>query len=113
MRLCTPRASGWIGILGQCDQGEDASSSAAEGQPGQIVILFWPSELSEADWKHRIEQEGAEAQRRRLVIFETKIPFLGLLIFRLALRLRVLLFNLPFQIDSQDFLFGFLPVDFG
>ena len=46
MRLCTPRASAWIGILGQCDQGEDASSSAAEGQPGQIVILFWPSELS-------------------------------------------------------------------
>ncbi len=42
MRLCTPRASGWIGILGQCDQAEETSSSAEGAQPGQIVILFWP-----------------------------------------------------------------------
>jgi hypothetical protein len=75
MRLCTPRASGWIGILGQCDQGREATSSAEGGQPGQIVILFWPSELSEADWKHRIEQEGAEAQRQRLVRFDTQKLF--------------------------------------
>jgi hypothetical protein len=39
MRLCTPRASGWIGILGQCDQGEAAASSAEGGQPGQIVLF--------------------------------------------------------------------------
>ena len=46
MRLCTPRASGWIEILGQCDQGREAASSAAGAHPGQIVILFWPLELS-------------------------------------------------------------------
>ena len=84
MRLCTPRASGWIGILGQCDQGEEAASSPAEGHPGQIVILFWPwscDALGKANmiWSKEliagIRGPDAYDQSRGCLILESRLLF--------------------------------------